>query len=1119
MTTNDTMKKTLSLLLGAMLVVIAVSAQTVTATWQYSDIDNLSACAITAGGEETTLVSGGYALGASLSPYQTLKNSGADTDNGYTAVVYDPWFCTVQPKEKVTVATEGHQVSFSLTPASGHKFMPTKVSFDACKVGTDNGGIEVVAGDGSTSTTLGSAAPLRNKIQEGNSTGYSHHEYYVSDYNVGEGTAFTLSLYITNIADNKDMGLRNITIEGEMDTQIYTAGDYLQTFEFVGSIGGSTTTIDLLPTVGTLKNGETAHLSTKLSAEPADFTIVLSDDFADTHTATVSLADRTATVSIQKDGSEVFVFSVSFSVAILPEKGEATPLRRGLMALHSGSGNLVSWRARKTDDRNLRFMLYRITSTGIETALNGGDFIAGKTNFRDSGGTVTHTYRLEVLDTEDNVVETDESGTTWSDQTLYIPLTAGAPTDPSGLGATYSPNDAAICDMDGDGEYEIVLKWSPSNEKDAASSGSTSNVFFDCYKLDGTQLWRIDMGQNFFASAHTMQFIAWDFDGDGYGEFMVKTAPGTIDGQGNYVIMGDDDPTANWKNSRGKQVEGPEYITVFDGMTGAELSTIAYHTNYAAGEAYWGDSNQNRSERYLAGIAWLDGEDYNPSPIFARGYYKGAFVGAYDWDGITLSERWVSRNTTSGQGLWGEGAHSMTVGDCTGDGKQEIVYGSAALNHDGSLLYRTGLGHGDSEHLGDFDPDNPGLEVFMVHEEKPYGADLRDAATGTLLLHPTASGDTGRGLAAHYNPEAEGAYLQYSEVMSDLYDWNWNVIKSDVSHGGGGSLNNRVYWDGLLADCYYDKSVLESYNPTYNSFDRIQVNGGNYTIGNLNNSTKYNPCILGDILGDWREEIVTWTQDGNDYSLIINATNYETDYTVPHLLDDLNYRAQVIGQNVCYNQPPHLGYNLRDSKKLTRQCVEYDTGGSLGKYWDCFYTTYPVIVPEGVTAWKVTGRRYTNGVDTLVTTELSSGVIIPANTGIVYNSATPEVTFVPSSLTANSMSSSVVSGSYVDITLPDDTDKKGYYTFGVGDRGVGFYRGGGTAVEGLTGYVSFSGTTAAPLADSYVLGVSVNPLADAVDAPEADAEGEASVYNLQGIRMDGAPQRGIYIQGGKKRVK
>ncbi len=1113
------MKKSLSFLF--VVLPLAVSAQTVTATWQYSEIENLSAVSITSDGEESDLVTASYALGAELSPYQTLKNSGADTESGYTAVDYDPWFCTLQPTEKVSTRTEGHHVSFSVTPSAGHKFMPVKVSFDACKVGTDNGGIDVVVSDANgNTTTLGSVTPLRNKIQEGNSTGYSHFEFYVSDYNVAEGISFTLTLYIINIADNKDMGLRNITIEGEMDSEILTAGDYISSLTFTGKVGNSeSATIDLLSVVGELKNGESVHYSTKLSAEPTDFALTLSEAYATNHTVEYSYDSRTLTVVISKDGSAVMTFSVSFSVSILPEKGEAKPLGRGLMALHTSSGNLVSWRARKTDDHNLRFMLYRINAAGTERELNNGNYIAGKTNFLDASGSSAYTYRLEVLDVDGNVIEADESGTTWSDQTLYIPLTAGAPVDNSGLGATYTPNDAAICDMDGDGEYEIILKWYPSNAKDAASSGSTSNIFFDCYKLDGTQLWRIDMGQNFFASAHTVQFIAWDFDGDGYGEFMVKTAPGTVDGQGNYVIMGEDDPTANWKNSRGKQVEGPEYITVFDGMTGAELATIPYHTNYADGEAYWGDSEQNRSERYLAAIAWLDGEDCNPSPIFARGYYSGAFVGAYDWDGVTLSERWVSRNTTSGQGLWGEGAHSITVGDCTGDGKQEIVYGSAALNHDGSLLYRTGLGHGDSEHLGDFDPDNPGLEVYMVHEKSPYGADLRDAATGTLLIHKTASGDTGRGLAAHYNPEAEGAYFQYSAVMADLYDWNWNVIKSDVSHGGGGSLNNRIYWDGLLSDCYYDKSVLESYNPTYNSFDRIQVNGGNYTIGELNNDTKYNPCILADILGDWREEIVTWTQEGNNYYLIVNATDYQSDYTVPHLMDDFNYRAQVIGQNVCYNQPPHLGYNLRDSKKLTRQCIEYDAGNSLGKYWDCFYTTYPVIIPDGVTAWKVTGRKYSNNVDTLVTTKLSSGIVIPANTGIVYNSATPEVTFVPSARTADSMSSTIIDGSYVDVALPENTDSKGYYVFGVGDRGVGFYLAGDdVVVESGTGYLSFSGTSAVPLADSYVLGVSANPMADAVDAPHAETS-DGAVYNLQGIRLESVPQRGVYIKDGKKQVK
>ncbi len=613
------MKKTF-LTLVAIFAVVALKAQTVTATWQYCDIDNLSAVGVVSGGETSTLLTPSYELGEYLTPYQELANSGADTDNGYEAVVYDPHFVTLQPSEQVSAKTEGHKVCFAVAPASGHKFMPTKVSFDACKVGTDNGGIDVVVSDGMTTTTLGSVTPLRNKIQEGNSTGYSHHEFLINDYNVSD-EGFTLALYIMNVATNKEMGLRNIVIEGEMDSEIHVAGDYLKTLTFTGRERyGEAETMDLLPTVSSLKNGESARCSVKLAEDPTNFAYTMNDAYASC-SATIDYADHKAEVSIENDGVEVLNFSVTFSIVPESSKGAPTPLKRGLMALHQSSGNLVSWRARKKDDKNLRFMLYRIAD-GEETVLNDGNFIAGKTNYMDSSGKASYTYRLEVLDADGNVIETDQNTETWSNQTLYIPLTEGPPVDNSGLGASYTPNDCGICDMDGDGQYDIIVKWYPSNAKDAASSGSTSNIFFDCYKLDGTFMWRIDMGQNFFASAHTVQFIAWDFDGDGYGEFMAKTAPGTVDGLGNYVIMGDDDPTANWKNSRGKQVEGPEYITVFDGMTGAEISTIPYHTDYAAGEDYWGDSNQNRSERYLAAIAWLDGEDANPSPIFARGYYS-----------------------------------------------------------------------------------------------------------------------------------------------------------------------------------------------------------------------------------------------------------------------------------------------------------------------------------------------------------------------------------------------------------------------------------------------------------------------------------------------------------------
>lgn len=1122
------MRKFLLTIAVTLITAIAVKAQSVKATWGFNDLSNLGSCVITGDATAIPLVSGSYALGSNLTATDLLTASNAD--EGYTAVTYDTPFTQLKPSAQVSGVSSGHNVAVGVTPATEHKFKPTKVSFDACKVGTDGGGITVrVKESQGIETELAAVTPLRNKVTNGNSNGYSHHEFYVNNFNV-EGKAFLLMIYINGVATTKTMALRNLCIEGEVDSKIYTAGDFITSLTCMAKTGNNNPTeVSLLDIVKDLKYGDNVRYTTKLSAEPTDFNVTLNEELAAGCTATVEYADRNATVTVRRGDEVKMTVTVMFNIATRPAKPEAKPLKRGLMALHQTSGNLVSWRARANDDRNLKFRLYRGTAAAQNVKVNSGKFITGKTNFFDSGATAAVYYKLEVIDADGNVIETEVSGKTWDNQTLYIPLKDGAPTDPSGNGATYTPNDASYCDMDGDGEYEIILKWSPSNEKDAASSGTTSNVFFDCYKMDGTRLWRIDMGQNFFASAHTMQFIAWDFDGDGYGEFMAKTAPGTIDGQGNYVLLGNDDPKANLKSGRGKQDHGSEYITVFDGTTGAELATIPYHTDYTTGKNYWGDSNQNRSERYLAAIAWLDGPEGNPSPIFARGYYNGAFVGAYDWDGETLKERWVSRNTTSGQGLWGEGAHWVSVGDCDGDGKQEIVYGSAALDDDGKLLYRTGLGHGDALHLSDFLPERPGIEVFMAHEKSPYGIDLRDAKTGKIILRHTAGGDTGRGIMAHFNPEAEGAYFQHS-ASAALYDWTGATVAAEIKHGGGASLNNRIYWNGTLADDFYDKSVLEEYNVENKAFWRMQVNGGNYTIGTLNNGSKYNPCVLGDILGDWREEIVTWTQqEDGTYNLIINATNYETPYTVPHLMDDLNYRAQVINQNCCYNQPPHLSYNLRSSKKITRQCfeveprAEIDNGGTkLGKYWDCFYTTYPVILPEGITAWKVTSRTTTNAVDTIKITKLKPGIAIPANSGIIYNSTTPEVTFVPTTKTVTALTSSTINGSYCDSTMVAATNTRGYYEFRNGNRGLGFYLADGKTIEGGTGFAVLTGTSVNPPADSYVLGDWWNPTCTAVMECIADEQKERqddAIYNLQGVRLNAIPKDGMYIRNHKVHVK
>lgn len=712
----------------------------------------------------------------------------------------------------------------------------------------------------------------------------------------------------TDTETPKAIGFRNVTISGAVDEGIFTASSFVQSFtcEGVTTYGAAPETIDLTTVTADLKNGEQGKYPTKLYGKPSDFALTLTDGCE----GSVSYADNVATVTITRDGSQLLSYSLRFEVTNIQPKPEARPLSRGLMAVSlsgagMGTGNLVSWRHHASDDTGVKYKLYRGGSATQNIAVNNGRYIIDRTNFRDPSGTPSHYYRLEVYDRYGNLLETEVSGRTWGNQTFSIPTTAPVDTRNS---ATYTPNDASFCDMDGDGEYEIILKWMPSNAKDAASSGTTSNIYFDCYKLDGTRLWRIDMGHNFFASAHTVQFIAWDLDGDGYGEFMVKTAPGTIDGEGNYVLLGNDSPTENLLSGRGKQDHGSEYITVFDGSTGAQLSTIPYHTDYATGLNYWGDSQQNRSERYLAALAYLDGPDANPSAIFARGYYSGAFVGAYDWDGSELRLRWLSRNIQSGKGLWGEGAHWVSVGDCDGDTRQEIVYGSAALDDDGSLLYRTGLGHGDALHLGDFLPEREGLEVFMVHEHSPYGYDLRDAKTGQRLLYKTAGGDTGRGLIAHFDSSSSHAQFIYSSAAGVYDGADGSEIAASWAIGSSGAgINNRIYWDGDLYDEYFDKSIIAHWNPTNKCFDRYKFNNGNYLWGKLNNDSKYNPCILGDMLGDWREEIVTW--DESTGALLICATSYESRFRLPHLMDDLNYRVQVVAQNVCYNQPPHLSFD------------------------------------------------------------------------------------------------------------------------------------------------------------------------------------------------------------------
>ena len=1119
------MKRNLTILSFLLWAVTAFAQQKVTVKWGLSDATDLKATVIT--GDTEGVLSTNYLNGTNIATTEPMASGNADA--GYTAPTYDPVFMKYGVTTRVTAKSYGHNIAMSIGPATGHTFKPTKISFDAAKCGTDGGNFDVYIKGGAVTAETALAtgvSPMRNKVGQSNPNGYSHHEYTVSDVLVESGN-FVLFLYIYNIngaddANPKQIAFRNVVIEGVLDEPIYDVSHYV-TAASCKTAGGED--INLYDIAKNLRNNEQATYPTLVFGDPTDFTLTLTEGF----TYTVDYKDKVATYNIKDAANEVvFTFSVLFKVTNRQPKPAATPLKRGLVAVNlsqsGGSGNLVSWRSREYDGRNYKFKLYYGTSAKtIKSALNSGNFIMGKSNFAHTGGGASTYYRLEVYNENGEIVEQDTCKA-WSSQVTYIDLEGGAPTDIWGRGATYTPNDASICDMDGDGEYEIILKWSPSNEKDAASNGTTSPEYFACYKLNGKRLWILTGGPNMFSSAHTSSFVAWDFDGDGYGEFMIKTGHGAIDGEGNYL------------NSRGKQESGEEWITVFDGMTGAELKTIPYHTDYAAGSAYWGDSKQNRSERYLAGIAWLDGKDGTPSGIFARGYYNGAFIGAYDWDGTDLTLRWVHRAFTANNGevkyangtttkltktVYGEGCHWFSVADVNLDGKQEITYGSGALKSDGTTLYRTGLKHGDALHVSDFDPNRPGLEAFMAHEDSPYGMDYRDATTGQLLLHKTASGDTGRGFMANFDPERDDALWQAS-AWPNIFDKDGNSVVDSKTWGGGAAAQDRLYWTGTLGDDFWGKGCLETWNPSTKNFDRIIgcVNGGNYTYGKTNNSSKNNACLLGDVFGDWREEVICWSEGGTTgYQLVVNATKDQTDYIVPHLLDDIDYRAQIIAENCCYNQPPHLGYNLRESKKITAETFEVeDTPDNLGKYWGAIYTTYPVIVPEGVTAYSVSEYEYEEGYDTLEVSAIAAGKVIAANKPVIFNSKVKNPVFVPTAIKANTtIATNYVKGFYCDSIVEVAANQASYkyiYEFRNGDRGIGFYKTDGSwKVPGGTAFGLFGINETYPGADSYVLGSPYNPIVTGIYSHSTDDQKtDEAIYTLQGVRLKGNPVAGaVYI--------
>ncbi|WP_432644037.1 rhamnogalacturonan lyase [Paenibacillus pabuli] len=563
-------------------------------------------------------------------------------------------------------------------------------------------------------------------------------------------------------------------------------------------------------------------------------------------------------------------------------------LDRGVVAVKTGTGVFVSWRLLGTEGSNVSFNVYR-----DGTKVNASP-ITNSTNLQDASGTSSskYTVRAVVSGTEQAA---SAAASVWGNNYLSVPLSVPAGgTTPDGVAYTYSANDASAGDVDGDGEYELIVKWDPSNSKDNSQSGYTGEVFIDAYKLNGTRLWRISLGKNIRAGAHYTQFMVYDLDGDGKAEVAMKTADGTKDGTG--AVIGD--ASKDYRNSSGYVLSGPEFLTIFNGQTGKALSTVNYEP--ARGNVSdWGDNYGNRVDRFLAAIAYLDGE--RPSLVMARGYYTRTVLVAYNWRDGQLTKQWTFDSNTSGNsGYAGQGNHNLSVADVDGDGKDEIVYGAMAVDDNGKGLYTTGLHHGDAMHLSDLDPDRAGLEVFQVHETASNaGVEFRDARTGQLIWGIPTTKDIGRGMAADIDPRYKGA-----EVWADggLYTAKGQKIGTTLPS----STNFGIWWDGDLLRELLDSNRIDKWDYANSKTVNLLTASG----VSSNNGTKSTPNLQADLFGDWREEVVWRTNDSS--ALRIYTTTAVTDKRIYTLMHDPVYRLGVAWQNVAYNQPPHTGFYLGD---------------------------------------------------------------------------------------------------------------------------------------------------------------------------------------------------------------
>lgn len=640
----------------------------------------------------------------------------------------------------------------------------------------------------------------------------------------------------------------------------------------------------------------------------------------------------------------VFVVGLLVVSPFVHAERQMEKLSRGLVAVKTGEDVFLSWRLLATDPADTAFEIHRYDAGGESRLL---EVVTGATNYVDKNAPQDFDVWYEVRPETGDAVSAREM-LPWGQNYLKIPI---VPIE------GYNPGDASVGDLDGDGELEIVLHQT-KDARDNSHDGITGTPILDAYTLYGKHLWRIDLGKNIREGEHYTQFMVYDLDGDGRAEIACKTADGTVDGTGK--VIGDASKDYRNKNERsrsyGRVLEGPEYFTIFDGMTGAALKTVDYIPSRDPIDGWGGiggnagnDNRGNRCDRFLACVAYLDGE--RPSVVMCRGVYGRIVMAAWDWRNGELTSRWVFDSGISyppfddASPYSGMGGHSLSVADVDDDGKDEIIYQAMVVDDDGKGLNSSGLRHGDSMHITDMYPDRPGLEVFTVQENEENaekfdtpGAAMRDARTGEIIWSHSPTVDVGSGMAAdidptHYGYEAWGGP---------------GGIRDSAGNDIGPAPRETawcVWWDGdLLRELFSaarpqwgrrpqrPAGETDAPRPQLTEEERRELRR-RFRWPAESHVTKWNwetketdtlvtlpgrpvgrgPCLVADLLGDWREELLLVAPDGK--SLRLFTTTIPTEHRLVTLLHDPQYRLGIAWQNVVYNKPAHPSFYLGEPRQ------------------------------------------------------------------------------------------------------------------------------------------------------------------------------------------------------------